>query len=170
MLILLLALTTREIASGEIGLNLNRYLCEKYDKRNLLVPKEVHQRVKVLQWVHASEATFMLHSLAITYARWNAPEHVKENGDLKTMEKGMSANVKKDLDWLEDELSKSQGGFLCGDRVTAADTMMHFSIDFIMRTKLGTQGKEWPKIKRWLEKCKETEGYRKAIQKTGHKL
>lgn len=86
------------------------------------------------------------------------------------MERGMSINIQKDLDWLEDELSKSQGSFLCGDKITAADTMMHFSVDFIMRTKLGTQGKEWPEIERWLEKCRKTEAYRKAVHKTGHKL
>jgi glutathione S-transferase len=108
----------------------------------------------------------MLHSLAIIYSRWNAPKNTIKNGDLKTMERGMSVNVQKELDRLEDELSKSQGDFLCRKRVTAADMMVHFSVDFIMRTKLGTQGKEWPEIKRWLEKCTEPEGYRKAVQKT----
>jgi glutathione S-transferase len=103
----LVALITRELARGEVGLNLNRYLCEKYDKQNQLVPKEAHKRVKVLQWVPAAESNFMLHSLAITYTRWNAPENVKETGDLDTMERGMSVNMQKDLDWLEDELLKS---------------------------------------------------------------
>jgi len=40
----------------------------------------------------------MLHSLAIIYSRWNAPKNAIEIGDLKTMEKGMSVNVQKELD------------------------------------------------------------------------
>ncbi|KAF2709744.1 glutathione S-transferase [Pleomassaria siparia CBS 279.74] len=149
---------------------ITEYLCEKYDEENRLMPRDAKERVKVLQWIHASEATFMLHALAITYARWNVPAHCKDNGDLAAMEKGMSANVQNDLEWLESELSASKGGFLCGDKVTAADTMMQFSLEFIMGTNLGTQGKEWPAINKWLEKCRACEGYRKAVEKTGHRL
>ena len=150
--------------------NVDRYLCEKYDKDHRLIPTESARRIKVLQWIHASEATFMLHSLAITYTRWNIPEHGKQNGDLEAMEKGLSVNVQNDLDWLETELSLSHSKFLCGDNVTAADTMMHFSADFIMRTKLGTQGRTWPNIEKWLKACEETETYQRAVKKTGHRI
>jgi glutathione S-transferase len=130
----------------------------------------MEEKIKVLQWIHASEATFTLHALAITYARWTIPEHGKTNGDLETMEKGLSVNVQKDLDWLETELSLSQGKFLCGDKVTAADTMMQFSIDFMMKTGLGTKGGSWPNVEKWLKACEETDSYQKAVQKTGHKI
>ena len=40
----------------------------------------------------------MIHSLAITYARWNATENMKRHGDLGEMEKGLAVNVGKDLD------------------------------------------------------------------------
>ena len=102
----------------------DRYLCETYDKSNRLIPTSPEKRVQVLQWIHASEATFMLHALAITYARWNMPEEQKEDGTLKKVEEGMSVNVQKDLDWLETELSLSHGKFLCGEEVTAADAMV----------------------------------------------
>lgn len=111
---------------------------------NRLIPKDVKQRVKVLQWIHAAEGTFMLHAIAITYARWNIPEDSPDI--LAQAEEGFSVNVQNDLDWLETELSLSSGPFLCGDKVTAADMMMQFSIDLILVTKLGTQGRAWPGI------------------------
>jgi hypothetical protein len=72
--------------------------------------------------------------------------------------------------WLETELSLSQGQFLCGENVTAADIMMQFSAEFIIARELGTNGKEWPNINKWLEACKNTEGYKRAVEKTGHQL
>lgn len=149
---------------------MNRYLCEKYDKNNKLIPKEIEARIKVLQWVHAAEATFALHGLATLYTRWTAPDHCKTNGDLEVMEHKQAVNIQNDLNWLETELSLTQGKFLCGDRVTAADTMMQFSIEFILARKLGTQGKEWPNIDKWLKACRETKTYKTAVKKTGHEL
>ena len=112
----------------------------------------------------------MIHALAITYARWMAPESVKESGALAEMEKGMSVNVQKDLDWLETELSLGQTKFLCGNEVTAADTMMQFSVDYIVRMKIGTQGRNWPHVEKWLKACEETHTYQAAVKKTGHEI
>jgi glutathione S-transferase len=110
----------------------------------------------------------MIHAMAITYARWNIP---KDSSDiLSQAERGLSVNVQSDLDWLETELSLSSGRFLCGDKVTAADMMMQFSVDVIMVTKLGTQGRTWPGIENWLEACKESESYKRAVEKTGYEL
>lgn len=82
----------------------------------------------------------------------------------------MSANVQNDMSWLETELSLSTGPFLCGDHVTAADIMMQFSAEFIIKRDLGIQGKEYPNTNKWLEACKETDGYKRAVEKTGHYL
>ena len=134
-----------------------------------MIPKDITQRTKVLQWVHAAEGTFILHALAITYTRWTIPSGL-EPDILAHMEKGLSVNVQKDLDWLESELSLSQGKFLCGETITAADTMMQFSVEFILATKLGTQGRDWPGLQKWLEACRGTEGYKRVVEKSGHKL
>jgi glutathione S-transferase len=82
----------------------------------------------------------------------------------------MSVNVQNDMSWLETELSLSQGQFLCGENVTAADIMMQFSAEFIIARELGTMGKEWPNINKWMEACKNTAGYKRAVEKTGHQL
>ena len=144
------------------------YLCETYDKAGKMLPSDPVRRAKVRQWVHAAEATFALHALAILYARWNikdAPEKTVE-----AAEERMSANVQNDMSWLETELSFSQSRFLFGDHVTAADIMMQFSAEFILARELGTNGKEWPNVNKWLEACKNEEGYKKAVERTGHKL
>jgi glutathione S-transferase len=146
-----------------------RYLCEQYDTQKRLIPKETDQRIKVLQWIHAAEGTFLLHGLAITYARLNIPKATQEE-ILSQTEEGLSVNVQRDLDWLETELSFSQGNFLCGEHVTAADTMMQFSIDFILVTKLGTGDRQWPNIQKWLKACKETQTFKSAVEKSGYEL
>ena len=134
-----------------------------------MLPHDPKERIKVRQWCHAAEATFALHAIAILYARWNIPKDAPE-GIVEAAEKGMSANVQNDFSWLETELSLSPGKFLCGDQVTAADIMMQFSADFILARELGMQGKEYPNVNKWLEACKETEGYKRAVEKTGYKL
>lgn len=133
--------------------------------------KDKHARVKVREWMHAAEGTFMIHGLAITYARWNIPEPAKSDGTtLSEMERGMSVNVQKDLDWLEHELGNGKGKYLVGDSVTAADTMMAFSIHFIFKRDLGTQGKRWEKIEAWLKGLEAREPYKTAVQKSGYSL
>lgn len=147
-----------------------RYLLEKYDKDNRLSGgKSDATRSAVRQWIHAAEGTFMIHALAITYARWFSTDSMKKNGDLHKLEQGLAINVHKDLDWLESQL---QSKFLVGDHVTAADTMVAFSIQFIFAKDLAPPRKmvEWPKIKAWLQACEETPSYQRAVKKTGHEL
>jgi glutathione S-transferase len=110
----------------------------------------------------------MVHALAILYARWHIPK-CAQSGILHATEKGMSVLVQKDLSWLESELSLSSGKFLCGDHITAADVMMQYSADVILSLELGTQKREWVEIRKWLKACEETEGYKRAVEKTGYK-
>lgn len=151
--------------SGGLTL-LNRYLCDKYDKQHRLLPAlGGDKRYQVLQWVHASEATYALHGLAILYARW-----FQQGGDVEATEKSLSVNVQKDLDYLESELGKSSGKFLFGDLITAADCMMEFTLDFLTARELGTKGGSWPKVQEYLKVCHGTPTWKKAADKTGHKL
>lgn len=137
-----------------------------YDTQHrLLPPVGDPTRYKVLQWVHASEATYLLHGLAVLYAKWN-----QKDGDVQQTIAGMSKNMINDLNYLESELGKSNGKFLLGDKLTVADIMMHFSARFILVRELGTMGKTWPKIEEWLDNCEATSSYKAAVEKTGHKL
>lgn len=141
-------------------------MCDVYDKQHRLLPPVGEQkRYDILQWVHAAEATYALHGLAVLYARW-----FQQGGDVQKTEDGLGVNVQKDLDYLEAQLGKSSGKFLFGNEVTAADCMMEFTLDFIFARDLGTKGKQWPKVEQYLKDCQATQSWQKATKKTGHKL
>jgi glutathione S-transferase len=94
----------------------------------------------------AAEGTFMIHGLAVHYARWRMPEPAKSDGKtLAELEKGLAKNVQGDLDWLESELTEGDGDpkeFLVGDELTVADIMMHFSVQFILCAEARYRRKE----------------------------
>ena len=78
--------------------------------------------------------------------------------------------VAKDLYWLEAELGRGSGGYLVCDHVTAADTMVAFSIQFILRMGLGPENTRWERVGAWLKRIEEECPYQRAVAKTGHKL
>lgn len=109
----------------------------------------------------------MLHALGILYTRWFGEGYPEAQ---KAIEAGMAKNVVKDMDWLEKELNNSQGKFLLGDQASVADCMVLFSVQFIVARELGTQGKSWPNVQRWVEDCEATASYKAAVKKTGYEL
>jgi len=123
------------------------------------------KRYAVLQWVHAAEATFALHGIAILYVRWN-----QKSGNVEETEAGLSKNVQNDLNYFESELRKSGGKFLFGDQPTVADMQMHFSLSFILARELGTKGMKLDRIQQYLRDCEAVPSYKAAVEKTGHKL
>jgi len=126
------------------------------------MPRDPAARAAVRTWMSASEGTFLV--LAIAYGSGAAP-HVAE--DLQAQ---LSGSVHRDFDWMEQELQQKHGKFLVGDTVTAADTMMGFSVDFILKMKLGTSGKRWPAVEKWLESVHAAPAYQRAVEKTGFVL
>lgn len=114
----------------------------------------------------------MVHALAILYSRWSFPAAFKESNPeaLEQLEAGLSVSVQKDLDWLEAELEKSTGNFLVGNDVTAADVMMHFSVQFALARQLGTKSGKWEKLQAWLDRCEGLETYKTAVRKSGYTL
>ena len=143
-----------------------RYLCDTYDKEHRLLPAIGDpKRYQTLYWIHAAEAMWALHGLAILYVRWN-----QKDGDPAKTEASMSRNVINDMNFLEAELEKSKGKFLEGDVVTAADVMMQFSAMFILARKLGVTNEQYPKSAAWVKECEATESFKKAVEKTGHKV
>jgi glutathione S-transferase len=115
-------------------------------------------------WMSASEGTFLTHALAIMYGSGAAPEVAHK------LQVSLSSQVHRDFDWLEEGLLQGGGKFLVGDTVTVADTMMGFSVAFILKMGLGTDGKQWPTVNAWLENIESTPSYQRAVQKTGFTL
>ncbi|KAK5127785.1 hypothetical protein LTR85_004901 [Meristemomyces frigidus] len=146
--------------------NITEYLCDTYDKEHKLLPAVGDpKRYDVLHWVHAAEATYALHALAILYCRW-----FQKDGDLNKTEESLRVNVHKDMDFLDASLKKTEGKFLMGHETTAADTMMEFTADFVFTRGLGTQGKTWPRVEQYVKNCQSTPAWQKAQKKTGHQL
>lgn len=112
----------------------------------------------------AAEGTFLIHALAILYGSGAAPEAADK------LQTGLSGQVHRDFDWLEETLNKNGTKFLVGNSPTAADTMLHFSVAFILKMGLGVKGKSWPAVLKWQQACEATPAYQKAVQKTGHTL
>lgn len=111
-----------------------------------------------------------MHGLPILYVRWFAPESAQSSGAVDDMVTKLSANVRKNLDWVEATLDASTGSFLVGNDVTAADVMVKFSVDFILARELGSSGGKWPKIDAWLRRCEDTDAYKRAVERSGHTL
>jgi glutathione S-transferase len=93
------------------------------------------------------------------------------------MEALLSVNVLKDLDWLDAELAKNEGGYLVGKTLSAADIMMHFSVQFIFARRLGLKKMDpaerkgrWKHVNKWFERCEAGNGFKKAVKKTGYTL
>lgn len=134
-------------------------------------------RAKTREWVHAAEGVFGLHGLAVLYARWTIPEKHKDG--LQEMEEKLSKNMHNDLDWIEGHLKQQDTKFLMGDKVSVADIMMQFSIEFIYTRKLGLNAEEagekggdgrWPETKRWLDRCMNEPAFKRAKEKSGYTL
>lgn len=147
------------------------YILDNYDSKHELLPTDQKERVQVREWLHAAEGTFMLHGLAILYARWKIPDGAKEY--LAEMEEGMSGNIRNDMNWIEGVLKeqKSKGNeYLVGKHLTVADVMMGFSIEFITTRKLGVKDDGWPETRAWLQRCLNRPAYKKAVERSGYTL
>lgn len=105
-----------------------------------------------------------------TPSQWFSPPSVKSSSALAELEKGLAINVHKDLDWLNRELEGRR--FIAGDGVTAADTMNLFGVQFIFARDLcaGRKIAEWGNVERWVRECEGTEGWKRAVEKTGHEM
>lgn len=94
----------------------------------------------------------------------------QKDGDVSKSEEAASVNVQRDLDYFEAELKKNGGSFLMGSEITLADCLMEFTVEFILTRKLGTLGKDYPRLQQYIKDCHATDTLQKALKKTGHKL
>lgn len=47
--------------------NCYRYLIESYDSESRLLPQQAHARAKVREWIQASEGTFMINAVPVSF-------------------------------------------------------------------------------------------------------
>lgn len=119
----------------------------------------------------------MLHGASVLFARMTTPEASKAS--LPEVDDTLLKFVRSDLDWIEGHLREQGAKFLVGDKVSAADIMMQFSIEFLYVLNLGLTPEEagkkggdgrWPETKRWLERCMNEESFKRAVSKSGYTL
>ena len=156
-----------------------QHLCDKYDaKEGRLLPlmdfsnaKQTRERDDVIMWRHAAEGTIMLHGLAILYAKWQFPAELakKHPEAVEEMVGKLKPNVTNDLKWVERSLNENDG-WLVGGKLTAADIMMEFSIDFMLARELVAKKGDFPVVDKWLERCHQIDSYKRAVKKSGHTL
>jgi glutathione S-transferase len=146
-------------------------LLTKFDHENKLLPKDPALQSKVREYMWASEGSFFMHALPIWKLRQYCEGSKKATDILPEIEKKFSGPVQDDFNWLEHELAQGGGKYLVGDSLTAADTMMEFTIQFIIAFDLGLEKKRsWPHINRWLKNVENRTAYMQAVAKTGHQL
>lgn len=80
-------------------------------------------------------------------------------------------NVKRHLQFLDQQLETSGGRYLCGDQLTAADILMSFPL-IASKTRLDSFG-EWeggswekkhPRVVEYIKLLEENPGYKKSIE------
>ncbi|CAO1624318.1 unnamed protein product [Parajaminaea phylloscopi] len=148
-----------------------QYLVDRYGTESPLLPRQDWPvRARIQSWMSFCETT-MLHSLAIVYARWFTPESA---GDvLGALEDKMSANVCKDLDLMEEALRHNRQqfgeshGFLAGGHFSMADVANAFSAEYVIAKQVGTAGRKWPGIERWLKTIEARPAYQEALGDAG---
>ena len=138
------------------------YILDNYDPSHKMMPDvdtHSYKRSQIQVFVHAAEGTMALHALSVLYFRWQFPQAYRSTVEgsqaAEETEAKLSVNVNKDLAWLEEELGRSTGGFLVGNNVTAADIMMHFSVEFAIERELGVKkakfSEKYLKLDAWLQ-------------------
>lgn len=144
---------------------ITEYLLASYDEEHRLMARGPSAAwAKTLHFIHAAEGTMMTHCLPFIYV--NRIDAAAAEG----LRPKLARIVGKDLDWLEQELGLKGGGWLVGESVSAADTMMAFSVMFIFANGLAPKDGRWRNVERWLQRVEERKAWREAVRKTGFEL
>ena len=138
------------------------------------MPSDAADRARVREWIAASEGTFLMHGIAIMYARARLPKGTPPD-TWKQMNEVMSPNMHNALNWLDSHLKnvhKTGGKYLVSDHLTAADINMLFSIQLIYNRRLGLEDtdKEWEHVEKWKQEMEEEESWKQCVEKTGFKM
>jgi glutathione S-transferase len=163
-------ITDGDVTIAESGAIIE-YLVNKYDDGTLLPAAGTPERLAYTYWLHYAEGTFaplMLLSLVLGRIE-TAPmpffaKPIAKGIAGKVRDNYLSANVKRNLDYMEPTLSEST--WFCGDELTAADVQMSFAVEAAeVRTNLS---EDYPKLAAFLERVRARPAYKRALDKGGH--
>ena len=147
------------------------YLVQTYDDGPLHPAVGTSAWRTYTYWMHYAEGTFM--PLMIISLILGRIETAPMPFFVKPIAKGIAgkvrasyldANVKNNLDFLDQTLSESK--WFCGDRFTAADVQMSFALEAAeVRTNLATS---YPHLADFLQTVRARPAYKAALDRGGH--
>ncbi|MBT8103418.1 MAG: glutathione S-transferase [Gammaproteobacteria bacterium] len=147
------------------------YLVQTYDDGRLHPNTGTPEWREYTYWMHYAEGTFMpFMIISLILARIETspmPFFVKPIAKGiagKVRASYLDANVKSNLDFMEDTLSHSK--WFCGDRFTAADVQMSFALEAAeVRTDLDSA---YPHLAGFLKTVRAKPAYKAALDRGGH--
>ncbi len=144
------------------------YLLKKYGMGRLRPKDGSNDELRFMYWLHYAEGTLMpplLLSLIFSVMPKKLPFFIRPVGKLISegvMSKLVRPSLKVNLDFVENELSKSE--WFAGAEFTAADVQMSFPLE-AASSRGGVESR--PNISRFLKKIHQRPAYMKALQKGG---
>lgn len=77
----------------------------------------------------------------------------------------LDPSLQTNFDFLEAQLTSSEGDYLCGKEVTGADIMMSFPLLAVTSGSFTFDNARYPQIKKYAERLQQLDGYKTSIQK-----
>lgn len=145
------------------------YLVGRYDNGSLLPEDGTPERRAYTYWLHYAEGSFMpLMLLSLVMGRIEkSPALVRPIAKAiarKVRDGYLDRNVKRNLEFMEDTLSKS--AWFCGEEMTAADIQMSFALEAAeVRSDLESN---YPHCAAFLGRIRSRPAYKAALDRGGH--
>lgn len=159
-------ITDGNVTVAESGL-IVEYLIENYGNGRLVPAKGTPEHLQFRYWMHYAEGTLM--PLMLVSLMLNRIETAPVPFFIKPITRGIAAkamaayagpNIKRNLDYLEAILQKSQ--WLCGNKMTGADILLSFPIEAAAaRTNLES---DYPALMAFHQRIRELPAYQRALE------
>jgi len=146
------------------------YVCDTHDDGRLRPAPGTPERADYLFWFHASQGSFqpLLTGFFVMKAMTaRAPFFAKPaaNGIVNALEKAFyGPRLAAMLAEIETALGKRP--WFAGDRMTAADIVMGYSME-VAAHRAGMDAARFPNAHKWLAKMREVPSYQRALEKDG---
>ncbi|MEZ5998743.1 MAG: glutathione S-transferase [Hyphomonas sp.] len=146
------------------------YICDQHDTGRLRPAPGTAERADYLFWFHASQGSFqpLLTGFFVMKAvTARAPFFVKPvaNGIVNALEQAFYGPR---LTAMLKEIEKALGAreWFAGDRLTAADIVMGYSME-VAAHRAGMDAARFPNAHKWLAKMRQVPSYQRALERDG---
>ncbi|KAH7308189.1 hypothetical protein B0I35DRAFT_361168 [Stachybotrys elegans] len=139
---------------------ITKYLCEHFDEGKKLVPARWKEGMEgKYTWLRSNSVPFYVRPITSMVAG-------------QIFQHFLLPNARKNLGMLEEMLTTSGGGYLCGDSLTAADILMSFTfssgrqlLNELGDWEGGSWAAEFPNLEQYVQRMMAEEGFKKTQEK-----